>query len=62
MKEIIDFNNINNLSEEEKEYAIRDWTHIDFLIYKKLTKEPFLAIEVDGHKYHKKGTRQFKRD
>lgn len=62
MKEIIDFNNINELTESEKTYVSQSWTHIDFLIYKKISKEPILAVEVDGHKYHKKGTRQSERD
>lgn len=62
MKEILDFNNLTELNEIEKTYASQSWTHIDFLIYKKITKEPILAIEVDGHKYHKRGTKQYERD
>ena len=62
MREILDFNNLTELNEAEKTYALQSWTHIDFLIYKKITKEPILAIEVDGHKYHKKGTKQSERD
>lgn len=37
-------------------------THIDFIIFNKLDKSPVLAIEVDGHDYHKEGTVQYKRD
>ena len=62
MKELVNVEKIENLSEEERNYATNDLTHIDFLIYNKITKEPCLAIEVDGHKYHKKGTRQSERD
>ena len=62
MREILDLNNLTELNEAEKTYALQSWTHIDFLIYKKITKEPILAIEVDGHKYHKKGTKQSERD
>lgn len=62
LKDIGNLNNLKNLNEEEKVYASKTWTHIDFLIYNKITKEPVLAIEVDGHKYHKKGTRQSERD
>ena len=35
---------------------IEDWyhhnTHIDFLIYNKISKIPLLVVEVDGYKYH----------
>ena len=38
--------------------AREDWshhnTHIDFLIYNKISKIPLLVVEVDGYKYHKK--------
>ena len=42
-----------SLPKELREYASRSWSHIDFLIYKKTTKRPILAIEVDGHRYHR---------
>lgn len=50
------------LMQEEIKYAKHPNTHIDFLIFNKLSKQPLLAIEVDGFHYHKKGTRQFERD
>lgn len=37
-------------------------THLDFLIFNKISKKPLLAIEVDGYSFHKSGTRQAKRD
>jgi very-short-patch-repair endonuclease len=37
-------------------------THLDFLIYNRVSKKPILAIEVDGFHYHKKGTVQSERD
>jgi hypothetical protein len=37
-------------------------THIDFLIYNRISKKPVLAIEVDGFHNHKIGTRQYERD
>ena len=37
-------------------------THIDFLIYSKISKKPILAIEVDGFSYHKPGMEQYERD
>lgn len=50
------------LTEEEKRYASHHNTHIDFLIYNTISKKPVLAIEVDGYKYHKVGTKQHNRD
>jgi len=52
----------SKLDEQEKKYASNPLTHLDFLIYNKLGKSPVLAIEVDGYKYHKEGTRQAERD
>lgn len=53
---------LEKLSEEEKQYARHYATHLDFLIYNKLGKNPVLAIEVDGYEYHKKDSRQAGRD
>ena len=50
------------LTDEERRYAIHPNTHVDFLIYNRITKVPVLAIEVDGFHYHKEGTRQAERD
>ena len=50
------------LSAEEYKYAMNTSTHLDFLIYNKITKKPLLAIEVDGYEYHKEGTAQAERD
>lgn len=50
------------LTEEEKRYSSHHNTHIDFLIYNTISKKPVLAIEVDGYKYHKDGTKQHSRD
>lgn len=50
------------LTEEERCYATHPNTHVDFLIYNRITKAPVLAIEVDGFHYHKDGTRQAERD
>ena len=46
----------------EKQYALNELTHIDFIIYKTIDNSPFLAIEVDGYEYHKEGTKQADRD
>lgn len=50
------------LSDEESKYASNINTHIDFLIYNRVSKQPILAIETDGYTYHKSGTSQSKRD
>lgn len=50
------------LSEEECRYAMNPATHLDFLIYNRISKKPVLAIEVDGYEYHKKHTVQASRD
>lgn len=53
---------LDSLSDAEKKYAMNDWTHIDFVIYNKMDKKMFMAVEVDGYAYHKEGTRQSERD
>lgn len=54
--------NKNLLTEEELRYVQHNSTHLDFLIYSKISKMPVLAIEVDGYWFHKAGTRQDERD
>lgn len=54
--------NVSLLSEEDQVYALNPRTHIDFLIYNKVSKKPVLAIEIDGYQHHKAGTTQFVRD
>lgn len=51
-----------HLNDEECRYAMNTATHVDFLIYHKITKKPLFAIEVDGFHFHKEGTKQKKRD
>lgn len=50
------------LNDEECRYAINPATHLDFLIYSKISKRPIVAIEVDGFHFHKAGTEQAERD
>ncbi len=50
------------LNDEECRYAMNPSTHLDFLIYNRISKKPVLAIEVDGFHFHKEGTRQAERD
>ena len=50
------------LNDKESKYASHHNTHIDFLIYNKISKIPLLVIEVDGYKYHKEDNKQKERD
>ncbi len=53
---------IEKLPPEELKYASNDLTHIDFVIYNKMDKRMFMAVEVDGYRFHQKGTKQNERD
>lgn len=46
------------MTAEEERFVKTGLSHLDFLIYNKVTKKPVLAIEVDGYWFHKKGTKQ----
>ncbi len=50
------------LNEQECRYAMNPATHVDFLIYNRISKRPVLAIEVDGYENHQEGTAQYLRD
>ena len=52
----------SNLTPEQRTYASRSWTHVDFLIYDSVSHKAKLAIEVDGTQYHKTSSNQGKRD
>ena len=52
----------SNLTPEQREYATRSWTHVDFLIYDTVPHRAKLVIEVDGVQYHKRGSDQGRRD
>ena len=50
------------LTEEERQYARNPLTHVDFLLFNQMDKQPVLAIEVDGTGFHEVGSKQAKRD
>ena len=52
----------SNLTPEQRAYASRSWTHIDFLVFDTVSHKAKLAIEVDGTQYHRFGSNQGKRD
>ncbi len=53
---------VSLLSDDDRAYALHPKTHIDFLLYNRVSKQPVLAIETDGYAYHKTGTTQSVRD
>ena len=50
------------LTEEERKYARNLLTHVDFLLFNQMDKQPVLAVEVDGTSFHKAGSQQAARD
>jgi hypothetical protein len=50
------------LDEQERQYMKNPATHIDFLLYNRISKKPVLAVEVDGYSFHKKNSVQASRD
>ena len=50
------------LTEEERRYARNPLTHIDFLLFRQMDKQPVLAIEGDGTSCHEAGSTQAGRD
>jgi DNA polymerase III delta prime subunit len=52
----------SGLDSKECNYANNPFSHVDFLIYNSLTKQPFHTIEVDGWKFHKESDVQQSRD
>lgn len=62
LKDIVHRKFIGNLPRDLAEYAERSWSHVDFTIFNRVTKEILFGIEVDGYNYHKNGTIQAERD
>lgn len=62
LKDVVGKNEMNKLPSELSEFANKSWSHVDFTVYNKVTKEILFGIEVDGYNYHKKGTKQAERD
>ena len=62
LKDVVNKNYMGELPEELSTFANRNWAHVDFTVFNRVTKEILFGIEVDGYNYHKKGTRQAERD
>ena len=41
--------NLSLLNDRECEYAMNPATHLDFLIFNRISKQPVLVVEVDGY-------------
>lgn len=54
-------NDLSKLETRELSFASNHLTHVDFLIFSKLTHQPVLVIEVDGFAYHH-NEKQIERD
>lgn len=59
LKEV--FKNISKLCYDELKFVKNTDSHVDFMIYNKVSKMPILAIEVDGYRFHNNAI-QKKRD
>ena len=62
LKDVVDQKYIGDLPKDLFDFANKSWTHVDFTIYNRVTKEILFGIEVDGYNYHKEGSKQSQRD
>jgi superfamily I DNA and/or RNA helicase len=53
---------ISSLPQKEHDFVMHDTTHLDFLIYDKISHQTVLVVETDGYTYHHEGTKQKERD
>lgn len=50
------------LNTRELSFATNHLTHVDFLIFSRLTHQPILVVEIDGFVYHVANEKQKERD
>lgn len=62
LRDIFSKDFIASLPESLKIYANCPWTHVDFVLFNKITKQILFGIEVDGYTYHRAGSIQAERD
>ncbi len=53
---------LESLNKDEMKYIKNPLSHVDFLFYNKITKEPLFVIEIDGIKYHEQNESQLDHD
>ena len=49
---------LTKLNTRELSFATNHFTHVDFLIYSRITHKPILVVEVDGFAYHNNAKQQ----
>ena len=52
----------SSFDSSEQKYLKNPWTHVDFLISNKVTKEAVMVIEVDGVSFHEQSKHQSTND
>ncbi len=55
-------NDYSSFCESDINYLTHPWTHVDFVIYSSIHKEPILIIEVDGVSFHEQSEKQRNHD
>ncbi len=50
------------LDDRERFFVEHPWSHVDFLLFNKMDKEPVLVVEVDGYQFHQQNPKQLERD
>lgn len=53
---------VSALNDMERTFVESQFSHVDFLLYNTITKQPKMTIEVDGWQYHKENKTQESRD
>ncbi len=53
---------VSVLNDMERTFVESQFSHVDFLLYNTITKQPKMTIEVDGWQYHKENKTQESRD
>ena len=52
LRELVRHPDRNRLGDEKYAYVTNHLTHLDFLLYHRLSKKPLLAVEVEGYDFH----------
>lgn len=55
-------NDFEILNDEERRFGSHLYSHLDFLLFNKMDKQPVIAIEVDGYQFHDLNPEQLRRD
>lgn len=55
-------NNYDGFNKNEFDYITNYRTHVDFIIFSRISNKPLIAIELDGIKYHEQNSSQLEKD